>query len=63
MKKYTVYVKEISYGSIEVDAENEEQAKELADLQYAMGNTVWQSGEYKLEVEEKQPPARAGDAR
>ena len=61
--KYIVKVKDISYGVIEVDAASEDQAKELADLQYAMGNTVWQSGEYKLEVEEKQPPARAGDAR
>ena len=61
--KYIVKVKDISYGVIEVDAASEDQAKELADLQYAMGNTVWQSGEYELEVEEKQPPARAGDAR
>ena len=61
--KYIVKVKDISYGVIEVEAENEDQAKELADRQYSMGNTIWQSGEYELEVEERKSPARAGDAR
>ena len=51
--KYTIHVKDVSYGVIEVEAENEDQAKELADQQYAMGNTIWQSGEYELEVEER----------
>mgnify|MGYP000180020175 FL=1 len=61
--KYTVHVKDISYGVIEVEAENEDQAKELADEQYSMGNTIWQSGEYELEVEEIKPPVRTSDAR
>ena len=61
--KYTFQVKEVSYGYIEVDAENEEQAKELADHQYAMGNTIWRGGEYELEVEETKPRVRTGEAR
>ena len=61
--KYTIHVKDVSYGVIEVEAENEDQAKELADQQYAMGNTIWQSGEYELKVEERKSPTRAGDAR
>lgn len=61
--KYTVHVKDISYGVIEVEAENEDQAKEIADQQYSMGNTIWQSGEYELEVEERTPPVRTGEAR
>ena len=61
--KYTIHVKDISYGVIEVEADSEEQAKELADHQYAMGNTVWRGGEYELEVEEIKPPVRTGEAR
>lgn len=61
--KYTIHVKEVSYGVIEVEANNEEKAKELADQQYSMGNTIWQSGEYELEAEEVKPPVKAGDAR
>ena len=61
--KYTIHVKDISYGVIEVEADNEERAKELADQQYAMGNTIWQSGEYELSAEEVKPPERTGDAR
>ena len=61
--KYTIHVQDVSYGVIDVEAENEDQAKELADQQYAMGNTIWQSGEYELEVEERKSPTRAGDAR
>lgn len=61
--KYLIHVKDVSYGVIEVEAENEDQAKELADLQYSMGNTIWQSGEYELEVEERKSPTRAGEAR
>ena len=57
--KYVFDVKEISYGCIEVDAENENQAREMADEQYSMGNTVWKSGEYELTNETRKPPIRS----
>ena len=61
--KYTIHVKEVSYGVIEVEADNEEQAKKLADQQYSMGNTIWQSGEYELRAEEVKSLERTGGAR
>ena len=57
--KYVFDVKEISYGCIEVEAETEEQAREMADEQYSMGNTVWKSGEYELTSETRQPPTQS----
>lgn len=57
--KYVFDVKEISYGCIEVEAETKEQAKEMADEQYSMGNTVWKSGEYELTSETRQPPTQS----
>ena len=63
MKKYIVNVKEISYGTIEVEANSIEEANRLAEAQYTMGNTYWSSGEYELEAEEVKPPVRTGDAR
>lgn len=57
--KYVFDVKEISYGCIEVDAETEEEAREIADEQYSVGNTVWKSGEYELSSETRQPPTQS----
>ncbi len=51
--KYVFNVKEISYGCIEVEAETEEQAREIADEQYSMGNTIWRGGEYQIEQHEE----------
>lgn len=48
--KYYVNVKEISYGVIEVEADNEDKAKEIAEEKYHMGDTVWKSGEHELDV-------------
>ena len=50
--KYTVYVKEISYGTIEVEADNKDEAEKIAEAQYTLGNTFWSSGEYELNAEE-----------
>lgn len=63
MKKYIVNVKEISYGTIEVEANSTEEANRLAEAQYTMGNTCWGSGEYELQAEEVKPPVKTGDAR
>lgn len=63
MKKYNVFVKEISYGCIEVEAESEEEAREIADRQYQMGFTEWSSGEYELAPQEIKPPEREEPAR
>ncbi len=63
MKKYIVNVKEISYGTIEVEANSIEEAERCADTQYTMGNTYWSGGEYELQAEEIKPPVKTGDAR
>lgn len=63
MKKYNVYVKETSYGCIEIEAETEEEAREIADSQYQMGFTDWSSGDYELAPQEIQPLERKEPAR
>ena len=63
MKKFIVNVKEISYGTIEVEANSIEEAQRRAEAQYTMGNTCWDSGEYELQAEEVKPPVKTGDAR
>ena len=39
--KYEVYVKEVSYGTIVVEAENEDQAWDKATEAYGEGKTSW----------------------
>lgn len=58
--KYSVDVKEISYGTIVVDAESPEEAIEKAEGIYHMGNTIWQAGEYELS-DPKQIPGQGYD--
>ena len=60
--KYRVDVKEISYGTIIVDAVSEEEAYEKAETAYTMGNTIWNSGEYEI-TDAKRIPDRSRDAR
>ena len=60
--KYRVDVKEISYGTIIVDAVSEEEAYEKAETAYTMGNTIWNSGEYEI-TDAKKIPDRSRDAR
>lgn len=60
--KYRVKVKEINYGTIEVDAKSPEEAAEIAEASYTMGNTVWNSGEYELS-DIKRVPDRSRDDR
>lgn len=61
MKKYIVRVKEISFGSFEIEANSQEEAKSLAEYKYDRGFTNWSDGEYELEVTEKEKDR--GDAR
>ena len=61
MKKYIVRVKEISFGSFEIEANSQEEAKSLAVYKYDRGFTNWSDGEYELEVTEKEKDR--GDAR
>lgn len=51
--KYFFNVKEINYGCIEVEAEDYDKAREMADEQYSMGNTIWKGGEYEIEQHEE----------
>lgn len=46
--KYRFDVKEINYGTIEVEANSLEEAQNKAEAGYTMGNTVWSSGEYEI---------------
>jgi len=40
-KTYKFLIHETSVGSIEVEAKNEEEARELANEEYSDGNTYW----------------------
>jgi len=46
--KYRFDVKEINYGTIEVEANSLEEAQEKAEAGYTMGQTAWSSGEYEI---------------
>lgn len=61
--KYSISVKEISYGCIEVDANSEAEAYEKAEGQYTMGMTVWDQGEYELTNAQLVRQIRREDAR
>lgn len=51
---YVFGVKEISYGSVSVEAENEEEAKEKAWDEYHNGNTYWGDSDVDIELDHKQ---------
>ena len=64
--KYICNVKEISYGTIEVEANSRQEAQDKAEAQYQNGNTIWTSGEYEIEAEEPKTSEKKferGDAR
>lgn len=61
MKKYIVKVKEISYGSMLIEANSQEEAESLAEYKYQRGFTNWSEGDYDLEVSEIEKDR--GDAR
>lgn len=46
--KYSIQVKEINYGVLEIEATSKEEALAKAEERYAMGQTVWNSGEYEF---------------
>jgi len=52
MKEYTFYYTETSYGVISVDAENEDEARELAIESANDGEVSWGDSESKLELDE-----------
>jgi len=52
MKEYTFYYTETNYGVISVDAENEDEAKELAIESANSGEVSWGDSESKLELDE-----------
>ena len=51
---YTFLVKEISYGTIAVEADSEEEAREKAWDEYHDGNTSWGDTDVDLDLEEVQ---------
>lgn len=60
--KYKVDIKEINYGTIVVDARSPEEALEIAEAKYTLGDTVWNSGEYEIS-DATRLPDRSRDAR
>lgn len=40
-RTYLIALKEVNYGSVTVQAENEEQARERAEAQYYSGSVFW----------------------
>ena len=59
--KYTVQIKEISYGTVTVDASSQSEAEAKAEQAYYDGNTCWQDSE--MEVIKTTPVRERGDAR
>lgn len=49
MKKYRCLIVEVSYGYIDVEADNADEAAEIADKQYHAGNTNWGDADYSIE--------------
>lgn len=49
--KYSVKVKEISYGVVEVEADSAEEAEEKAESIYYDGNVVWDNSDVDYTVE------------
>lgn len=47
---YVFDVKEISYGSVSVEADNEEEAYEKAHEEYDAGNTYWGDGDVEINL-------------
>ena len=45
MEKYLVYITEKQIGVVEVEAENEDEAKDKAVKEYENGNVFWNSSE------------------
>ena len=60
--RYNVEVKEINYGTVQVEANSPEEAIAKAETTYSMGSTIWSSGEYELS-KPKRVPDRSRDAR
>ena len=59
--KYTIQIKETSYGTVPVEASSPQEAEELAEQAYYDGNTYWQDSE--MEVHQTSPVRERGDAR
>lgn len=61
--KYRINVKEINYGCIEIEAVSEQDAYEKAEAAYAMGETIWDQGNYELTDAQPIRERNRGDAR
>lgn len=63
--KYVCNVKEISYGHIEVEADNREEAMKQAKEIYELGDITWTDCEAEFETPQKENQrfSERGDAR
>ena len=48
MAKFIISINETSYGSVEIEAESEEEAREKAVAAYYDGNVHWGDSEYTI---------------
>ena len=49
--KYSVKIKEISYGFVEIEAASAEEAEEKAESVYYDGNVIWDNSEVDYSAE------------
>ena len=59
--KYTIQIKETSYGTVTVEASSPQEAEELAEQAYYDGNTHWKNSD--MEITPNTPVRERGDAR
>ena len=59
--KYTIQIKETSYGTVTVEASSPQEAEDKAEQAYYDGNACWQDSE--MEVIQTTPVRERGDAR
>lgn len=59
--KYTIQIKETSYGTVTVEASSPQEAEELAEQAYYDGNAYWKNSE--LEITQTTPVRERGEAR
>ena len=59
--KYTIQIKEVSYGTVTVEASSPQEAEELAEQAYYEGNTYWKNSD--MEITQTTSLRERGDAR
>ena len=61
--KYVVDVKDISYGTIEVEADSVQEAEEKAEAAYFDGKVMWDEADVSYEARPKERDQERSEAR